>query len=367
MKVLIFFLFIFYSFALDYYKVLGVPRNANEKEIKKAYRALSLKYHPDKPTGDKVKFEEINKAYEVLSDKRQREIYDHGGEEALKNNGGGPHMNAQDIFDNFFRSNGNEGGFHFENGGFHFNFGGQEQPQRPKKTPDIHIVKEITLEEVYYGGDVFVEFKREKLCNHCHGTRAENSHDIENCPVCGGTGVKIEAMGMMRQKTQCPKCNGTGKIIKNKCHECHGKGTVTKSMKVPVHVNRSVRDGDTTIIPEFANDGYKMKPGDVIVKFVTKPHPVFTRKGSDLYASVTVSLLESLTGFQRSIKHLDGNTITVAQQKITPHGTVITFENMGLPLTAHSNRYGNLYVTVNVMYPNSLSQNQITELKKILN
>ncbi|ELP93396.1 chaperone protein DNAJ, putative [Entamoeba invadens IP1] len=363
--------------SLDYYKVLGVARNANDKEIKKAYRTLSLKYHPDKPTGDKVKFEEINRAYEVLSDKRQREIYDAGGEEALKN-GGQSHTNAEDVFKTFFTNFGNGGedsffnfgdGFNFggdSNQGFNFNFGNQggnrRREPKPKKTPNIEVDKEITLEEIYNGGKTTVEFKREKLCGSCHGSGGE----METCPVCQGSGSKIEFKGGMRYRTTCSKCGGKGSIVRDKCSTCHGKGTQTKTMSVPVEIPRGVNEGDTVVIPNFANDAYEMKPGDVIVKFVSKHHPIFTRKGSDLFASINVSLLESLVGFQKTLKHLDGSTVTVSQRKITPHGTVIRFDNMGLPLTNRSSKFGTLFVTINVMYPASLSDNQIKELSKIL-
>ena len=360
----------------DYYKILGVSRNADDKEIKKAYRTLSLKYHPDKPTGDKKKFEDINKAYEVLSDKRQREIYDAGGEEALKN-GGQQHSNANDVFEHFFKNFGfdeGEGGFNFGGNTFHFggggfNFGGrQQQPRRaePEVTPDIIIEKGVTLEQIYKGGNVDVEFDREKKCSHCEGTGAEDGRE-ETCPKCGGSGVRIEVFNGMRSRVQCNHCGGTGKVVKNKCHVCGGKGTTKKGMKVPVNLPRGAKDGDSTIIPGFGNDAKGKKPGNVVVKFKTLPHPRFERKGSDIYTTINVSLLESLTHFTRDIQLLDGSTHSIVQNRITPHGTVLTFENMGLPLTARSTRYGNMYVTVNVIFPKQLSQSQQDALAKILN
>ncbi|KAL7720393.1 DnaJ family protein [Entamoeba marina] len=367
---LIFILCFSFVYSLDYYKILEIPRDASEKDIKKAYRALSLKYHPDKPTGDKEKFQNINKAFEVLSDKRQREIYDHGGEEALKNNGM-PHQNPNDIFEQFFSGFGfgNGGGnFGFGDGGFHFetsNFGDSKR-KKPTTTQDITIEKVVTLEQIYSGGTIDVEFTRQKKCSHCGGTGAETESDFVKCPSCNGHGVKIENRGPMRSKSECTKCHGTGKIIKNKCHVCNGKGTVKKAMKVPVNLPKASKDGDVIKIPGFSNDAYGMKPGDVNVLIKIEQHPTFTRKGSDLYASISVTLLESLTGFQKSLTLLDGSQFIVGQRKITPHGSVLTYDNLGLPLTQHSSRFGNLFVTVNVMYPSSLSEKQTNELKKIL-
>ena len=220
----------------------------------------------------------------------------------------------------------------------------------------------MTLEQVYAGASVNVSYTRQKKCGHCGGSGADAPADIETCSACRGTGFRTENNGFFVNRRPCAACHGTGKTIKHKCHVCAGKGTTAKAMRVPVAIPRGVRDGEVIRLGGLGNDAYQQATSNLQVTVRVRQHPVFTRKDNDLYASVTVTLLESLTGFQKELRLLDGTALTVSARKVTPHGHVFRFDGMGLPLTSRSARFGTLFVTVNVMFPESLSAQQIDGL-----
>lgn len=340
---LLFTIFILQTHAEDYYEILGLKKGATASEIKKAYRKLSVQYHPDKPTGNKEKYQKINKAYEVLSDEEQRRKYDMGGEEALKNPGGGGFNPFEEFFGHGF------------GGGFHH----QHQQQR---MPDVEIPLTVTLEDLYKGKTMEVLHKKRQLCHHCQGTGADDPDDTHVCPDCNGNGVKMERRkigpGFVQQfQTTCNKCHGTGKIYGKKCHVCHGRKVEQGKTTISVVINKGMRDGDQIRFEGFGDEKPDFQTGDVIFTIRTIPHANFTRKWDDLRTTLHITLKESLLGFEKYITHLDGHKVKVAKKGITPYGSVITIKEEGMPVKHRESR-GKLLVDIVVDYPSELTKEQ---------
>ncbi|EKE40517.1 hypothetical protein ENUP19_0298G0063 [Entamoeba nuttalli] len=345
---MLFYLLIALASAIDYYQVLGVSKQATQSELKKAYRTLSLKYHPDKPTGDKKKYEQINKAYEVLSDETQRRRYDLGGEEALKNperqNGFGGFNPFGDIFQDM-------------------------RPHQKHQMPNVEIVLDVTLEDLYKGKTIEVLHRKRQLCHHCHGTGGDTPDDVKECPVCHGSGVKTETRrigpGFIQQiQSTCDKCGGKGKIYGKVCHVCKGKKVEEGETTISVTINKGMREGEVITFEGFGDEKPDWKTGDVIFKIHTIEHPNFTRRWDDLRTTMHITLKESLIGFTKEVKHLDGHIVKVEKKGITPYGSVITIENEGMPIKMKETK-GKLFVDIIVDYPHSLNNQQQEAIEKL--
>lgn len=335
--------------AVDYYKVLGVSRQATASELKKAYRTLSLKYHPDKQTGDKKKYEEINKAYEVLSDEKQRRLYDQGGEEALKN------------------GNNQQGGFGFNP--FDFFNGGHQQRRQQQRMPDVEVVLDVTLEDLYKGKTLEVLHKKRQLCSHCHGSGADTPDDVKDCPVCHGAGVKVErrqiAPGFVQQfQTTCNHCHGTGKVYGKKCHVCGGKKVEPGETTISVTINKGMRDGEEIRFEGFGDERPDFETGDVVFKIHTIPDSRFTRQWNDLQTTLHITLKESLIGFSKTITHVDGHEVKVERKGVTPYGDVIVIKNEGMPIRQRDT-YGNMKINIVVDFPKTLTRAQQEGIEKL--
>lgn len=296
----------------DLYKVLGVPRDADTTTIKKAYRTLSLKYHPDKTNNDPAAgetFKQISRANEILQDPEKRRIYDQYGEEGLQNGGAGGGMQAEDIFAQFFGGGGGLGGM-FGGGG------GGMRSQGPPKARTIHHVHKVNLEDIYRGKTSKLALQKSIICTKCDG-RGGKEGAVRTCPGCHGAGMKTitRNMGPMIQRFQtvCPDCNGEGESIrdKDKCNKCNGKKTVVERKVMSLHIDRGVQSG-TKI--DFRGEGDQLpgqEPGDVQFEIEQKPHPRFQRKGDDLFYHADVDLLTALAGGAVYIEHLDDRWLTV--------------------------------------------------------
>ncbi|KAI8825759.1 uncharacterized protein EV422DRAFT_503133 [Fimicolochytrium jonesii] len=346
----------------DYYRILGIERAASKRDIKKAYRDKSKKYHPDKNPGDKVaedKFVELSQAYEVLSDDEKRRIYDQYGEEGLKNSGGNQFHNPFDIFAQF-------GGF----GGGFGGFGGHHHAQRPKG-PEVNMDLAVSLEELFLGKSLEIEINKQVICPTCRGSGAKNANDVTNCHSCGGSGVKIVRQmlgpGMYTQmQTHCEVCQGKGKVIKHKCPACAGAKVKRGSHQLSVAIERGMSDGQRIVMEQESDESPDITPGDLVFTIRSIPHPIFTRKGDNLYLKETISLHEALLGFTRKVPHLDGNVITIEREGVTQPGFVQTVKGQGMPTHEFPSERGVLFVEYAVVLPDKLSTDQTELVKKLL-
>ncbi|KAJ3252636.1 DnaJ- protein scj1 [Chytriomyces hyalinus] len=319
----------------DYYGILGVNRSALKREIKKAYKDLSKKYHPDKNPGDKEseqKFIECAQAYEVLSNDEKRRIYDQYGEEGLQEGGGGQQFhNPFDIFSQF---------------GFG---GGGHRGHQERKGAETQMEIRVTLEEIFNGEQVEVEINKQVICPICRGSGAKKADDVKKCTSCGGQGIRIVkhqlAPGMWQQmQTTCDVCGGKGKIVKSKCASCNGHKVKRGSHQITVTIERGVADNHPIIFENEGDEHPDITPGDVHFIVRTVPHAIFTREGIHLRMRAEIPLKQALLGIAFEVKHLDGKMITIQREGVTQPGFVQTVKGQGMPTHMYPSERGDLYV-----------------------
>ena len=347
----------------DYYEVLGVDKNADDATIKKAYRTLAKKYHPDMNPGDKTaeeKFKEVNEAYAVLSDPDKKAKYDRYGHDAFDPSAGagggyggfsgfGDFGDISDIFGSMF------GGF----GGF----GGSSQSRRngPMRGEDIGVRISITFEEAAFGTKKDITYNRIQKCPECSGSGAAKGSSPETCPQCHGSGqvrVNQRMMGMQFQSTTtCSNCRGTGKIIKTPCTNCRGTGYIKVSKKLEVSIPAGIDDGERIALRGQGSDGRNGgMAGDLILTVAVKKHNIFERDGYDLYCEVPVTVAEATLGAEINVPTLEGSVKYKIPEGTQP-GTRFTLKGKGVTVI-NSQRKGDLYFTVNVEIPRNLSEKQ---------
>lgn len=340
----------------DYYSRLGLKRTATKEEIKKAYRKLSIKYHPDKNPNDakaKDKFIKISEAHEVLSDDEKRKIYDMYGEEGLKKGGATSFTDPFKMFESFFGTS----------------FRSHESHER--KGPSFAIPLRVTLEDVYNGKEFDLDITKNVICTKCGGSGAKHADHVKTCYKCNGQGIIVKlqqlAPGFVQQvQTTCDLCGGKGKLVTSTCPVCSGKKVIVDDDTIPVSIERGVPDGHKLVFEEAADEHPEYISGDIHVEIVTLPHPVFTRQGLDLHAKFTITLLESLTGFERSLTHLDGRKVTLKRDEVTPAGFIQPITGEGMPHHKASYKMGDLYVTYDVEFPKKLSTAAKESLRNLL-
>jgi len=343
----------------DFYKILGVARNANDRAIKKSYLKLAKIHHPDQATGDKEaankKFQDIAVAYETLSDKEKRRTYDRGGEEALaqqkqqQQQGGG-----MDIFSQMFG-------------------GGRQQPAEERRGEDIQLDLPVTLEELYKGRVFEVSVRQQHLCSSCRGTGARKESDVQQCPHCQGKGsvIKMHSIGpgfMQQVQQPCDRCHGKGKLIKHVCPACSGKKVERGEKKLDIHLEAGMVDGAKIEFEHAADEHPDHAAGHVVFTVRTAPHPRFERRGHDLHTTVTLSLREALVGFSRQLAHLDGHLVTLTSRPgaVVAHGDVARISGEGMPHHNAASQRGDLLVRYEIAFPNTLDKAQKEALAKIL-
>lgn len=329
--------------AADLYKVLGVSRSASDTDIRKAYKRLSRKYHPDKnkePDAEK-KFIEIAHAYEVLSDSEKRTIYDRHGEEGLRQAEGGQHYaNPFDMFSNFF--------------------GGGRHQEQTRRGPTMMSEIEVTLADMYTGKDVDFMIKKRILCDHCRGTGAASDSDVRKCTGCDGMGVKLVRQqvfpGMFAQtQSTCNECGGRGTVIVNKCPHCHGEKVIDHTAHYTLEVTAGMPEGHEVVFEGEGDESPDWEPGDVVLRVrSSKVRGGWRRKETSLYWRETIGVEEALLGFERNITHLDGHTVQLKRAGVTQPGFVQTISGEGMPVFEGTG-HGDLYVEYNVVLPTSLS------------
>lgn len=354
----------------DYYEILSVERTSDGEEIKRSYRRLAMKYHPDRNPGDtdaEAKFKEAAEAYEVLSDEQKRKIYDQYGHEGLRGRAGGAggathdfsRMNAEDIFSMFNDIFGG-GGFGGGGGGF----GGRGRGGVARGF-DLETEVAISLEDVLNGCEREVEFTRADLCTTCTGTGAKPGSKPAKCATCGGRGVVIQTGmgGMFRMQTACPHCAGRGEVVKDRCTACSGKGRVGKKRKLSVKIPPGVSDGQAVRVagegeppsPEVSPDGSGMR-GDLHVVIRVQQHEVFQREGDNLVLEMPITFTQAALGAHLEVPTLD-EPASVVVPKGTQHGHVIRLRESGLP-NLRSGRRGDLVIFTKIEVPKKLSSSQ---------
>lgn len=353
----------------DYYEVLGVQKDASADDIKKAYRQLALKYHPDRNPGDKnaeEKFKEAAEAYEVLSDPQKRSRYDQFGHAGMSGNGfsdfGG--MNMQDIFSHMssiFEDLG-IGGF----SGFGGGFGGGRN--RVQKGSNIRIKVKMTLEDIAKGVEKNIKVQKNIVCNECHGTGAKSADAIKTCPTCHGRGVVTRVQqsifGQMQMQSECPNCHGTGKIITDKCSHCGGNGVVKGEDIINVKIPAGVSDGMQLSIRGKGNAIGGGEPGDLLVLVEEEKHSRFERDGNNIYEEFNISFPLAVLGGTVEIPLLEGK----AKVKIAPgtqSSTLLRLNGKGLP-DLRGYGQGDLIVNINVVIPKRVTKEEKAMIEKMM-
>ena len=352
----------------DYYEVLGVDKNASADDIKKAYRKLAVKYHPDKNPGDKAaeeKFKEAAEAYSVLSDADKKARYDQFGHSGVE--GAGPDFsggfgNLNDILNDLFGGafGGGFGGF----GGFGGGFGGgqRQQQQRVYRGRDIRVRVKLTLEEIAHGVEKDITIEKSVPCQDCGGRGAKNSSDIKTCPACNGTGqvqrVVNSFLGQTVTYSTCQQCGGEGKVITNPCRSCGGTGLVRKRETIKVKIPAGVEAGMQLTIQ---GEGHAAKNNginsDLLVVIEEQEHPNLKREGNNLYYTKVVSLPDAILGAEVEVPCLDG-AYKIKVEPGTQSGTVVRLRNKGLPTVNGYGGTGDMYVKIAVWIPKKLEKDE---------
>jgi len=345
----------------DYYEVLGIDRNADEAAIKRAYRNLAMKYHPDRNPGDaqaSERMKEINEAYAVLSDAQKRRLYDIYGHAGLEG------YTQEDIFRgvdfaSLFREFGLGDFFGFGDSFFDSFFGRRTTSRRgPRRGADLRYDLTVTLEEVAFGAEKVVELPRVEQCSTCGGTGAKGG-GLARCESCGGTGqiVREQRSGysLFRQITVCGRCRGTGKVVKESCEQCQGKGVIEKTEEIVVRIPPGADTGYRIRIEGEGEPGEDL-PGDLYVVLDVEKHPIFERHGDDIYLQQEVDFTTAALGGEIEVPGLDGH-LRLEIPEGTQTGTVFRITGRGIP---HLDAYGSgdEYVIVKVLTPTNLSDEE---------
>lgn len=352
----------------DYYEVLGVEKGASLEDIKKGYRKLAIKYHPDRNPGDKEaeeKFKEATEAYEVLSDDQKRPIYDQYGFAGLDGMGagGGGAGGYSHAFTDFADLFGGSGfGDIFENlfgGGGSRGFG--RRSAEPNQGASLRYDLEIDFKDAVYGTKTDLKFSHEVACSSCGGSGCAAGGTRKTCPTCNGMGQVGRSAGFFTVQQTCPTCGGTGKTIDNPCKNCRGTGVENKSSTVTLTIPAGIDEGRRITIPHQGNAGRNGGPsGDLIVVVHIKDHKYFERDGYDLYCAAPVSITQATLGATITINSLDDKKIDVKIPAGTPNGKILRIKGAGVP--ASNGRTGDLYIKLLVQIPSKLSSAQ----KKLL-
>ena len=370
----------------DYYEVLGVNKNATDDELKKAYRKLAKKYHPDANPDNKAeaeaKFKEVNEAYENLSDPQKRRMYDqfgHNGPQGFGGNGpfggqGGYYSYNGSGFDGFgdFGDLGDIFSSIFGSG-----FGGRTSSARkkgPRKGADLNVRLDITFEQAFSGVEKEIIITRDEECTTCHGTGAKPGTSPIKCPTCHGTGqvtqVQNTILGQMQTTRTCTACHGTGEIINDPCDTCRGKGKVRKQPKIKVKIPAGIDDNQTVVLRGEGEPGEKGgAKGDLYITVRIKKHSIYTRKGNNILCEIPITITQATLGAELEIPMVDGSKEKYKIPDGTQTGTKFTIRNKGFK-SINSSSTGDFIFTVTVQTPKRLTKEQrelLMQLAKTMN
>ena len=347
----------------DYYEVLGVGKNAGDSEIKKAYRVLAKKYHPDMNPGDKEaekKFKEASEAYAILSDPDKRRQYDQFGHAAFEGGGAGgggfdfSGMDFGDIFGDIF--------------GDFFGGASRRSSNGPMKGANIRASVRITFEEAVFGCEKELELVLKDECQDCRGSGAKPGTTPETCAKCGGKGkvmfTQQSLFGMVQNVQTCPDCHGTGKVVKEKCPKCHGNGYISNKKKIAVSIPAGIDSGQSVRIREKGEPGVNGGPrGDLLVEVIISSHPIFQRQDMNIFSTAPISFAQAALGGEIRISTIDGDVLYTVKPG-TQTDTRIRLKGKGVPSLRNKNVRGDQYVTLVVQVP-TRSEEHTSELQSL--
>ena len=343
----------------DYYEVLGIAKGASDDEIKKAYRKMAKKYHPDvnKEPDAEEKFKEVNEAYEVLSDTQKKAMYDQYGHAGVDGQtggfggfGGGFDSSSFGGFEDIFGS--------FFGGGF----GGQQRRANngPRKGNDRFMQMRIDFMDAIFGKTETVTIDVDEQCSHCHGSGAKSASDVETCPTCGGRGRVVTQQrtpfGMMQSEAVCPNCGGTGKHIKVKCPNCNGKGYEHKRVKLDIKIPAGINSGQQVRVPGKGEPGVNGGPnGDLYIEILVNRHKNFVRDGNDIRISIPISCVDAALGCEVEVPTVHGD-VSLKIPSGTQHGTQMRLKGKGV--ASMRGGQGDQYVEIRIEVPTKLSREE---------
>ena len=358
----------------DYYEVLGLSKGASEDDIKKAYRKLAKKYHPDinKEADAEAKFKEINEAYEVLSDPQKKATYDqfgHAGMDGFAGSGFGDGfggMNMDDLGDIFSSFMGGMGGFSG------FNFGGRSSSRRtgPIKGDNRYMSMDIEFLDAVHGVDKLINITVDKMCKECNGTGAASASDIETCPTCKGAGRVTRQsrtpFGIIQQQTICPDCNGTGKHVKKNCPHCNGQGYTTVKEQVEVSIPAGINTGQQVRRQGYGERGENGGPnGDLYIEVRVKPHKFFLRDGNNIHIKVPISAIDATLGTVVDVPTAYGDVELTVPAGTQP-GQQLRLKGYGIK-SLRSDNVGDQYVDIQIEIPKKLTREEKELYEKLAN
>jgi molecular chaperone DnaJ len=340
----------------DYYKILGVERNASAEDLKKAYRKLAMKYHPDKNPGDAAsekKFKEINAAYDVLKDDQKRAAYDRYGEAGVNGQGGFGGAGAggfdfasgfSDIFEDLF-------------GGF----GGSKsrKSQQNNRGSDLRYNLEISLEDAFKGENVKIQVQAHSTCETCNGTGSNDNKKVDVCSHCSGSGRLRVQQGFFVVERSCHHCNGTGQIIKNPCKTCHGQGRVMKNKTLSVKIPRGVEEGTRIRLAGEGEAGIRGgTSGDLYIFVSVKPHEIFQRELQNLFCEVPIKISTAILGGEIIVPTIDGSKAKIKIPAGTQQGSQFRLRGKGMTRMGSDSQEGDLYIQAKIEVPVNISKRQ---------
>ncbi|XP_057693729.1 dnaJ homolog subfamily A member 4 [Corythoichthys intestinalis] len=339
-----------------YYDLLGVDPKASSDEIKKAYRKLALKYHPDKNPNEGEKFKLISQAYDVLSDSKKRDLYDQGGEQAIKEGGMGGGSSPMDIFNMFF--------------------GGGGRMQRERRGKNIVHQLSVALEDMYNGTTRKLALQKNVICEKCEGYGGKKG-SLEKCSSCKGRGVQIKVQqigpGMIQQiQSMCGDCQGQGESFsaKDRCKNCNGHKVERKKKILEVHIDKGMRDGQKITFHGEGDQEPDLEPGDVIIVLDQKEHSVFKRIDDNLTMTMNIKLVEALCGFKKTINTLDDRTLLISSQpgEVIKNNDMKVIQSEGMPVYRSPYEKGQLFIQFQVEFPEKhwLPEHLMFQLERLL-
>lgn len=343
----------------NYYDILGVSKTATQDEIKKAYRKIAIKYHPDKNQGNKEaeeKFKEASEAYSVLGDADKRKEYDNpttGANFKSDFNYGDfnfRHMNVDDILNSFF------------------NRGSKSATKVVYNGASRRIRLRITLEEMYNGTTKTIKYTRKDKCDDCDGKGSKNPNKKQKCPVCGGTGKVFNSQGLFQSITTCNNCGGSGFVLSEPCSKCNGNGVVDKKNEVSLDIPKGAFQGMQLTVHNYGDAPYRMsgRYGDLIIDILEEPNKKFRREGNDLIVDIEVPVIDAILGCNVTVDTINGKKLSAKIPSGTENGYMLRFKGYGMPIYG-SNGYGNMIGVVKLKLPKELNKDEIELLDQLRN